>query len=85
MPRRRIVGFALFAGGFFGLGLLVARLAGWGPPPANHPSLDVSSASVGSAPPSGPEPKVVVDAGSIVIFDGSFTIDPPKPPRVTPP
>lgn len=73
MKPRRAFALFLFAVGFFGLGLVVARLLGWGPPATSPPGL---------AGPAGSEPRIFIDAGDIVLYDGSLTIDPPPPPDV---
>lgn len=74
MKARRALALFLFAAGCFGLGLAVARWLGWGPPAA--PPL----------PSGGPpgEPRIYIDAGDIVLYDGSLRIDPPPPPDAEP-
>jgi hypothetical protein len=67
-PRRALALF-LLAAGCFGLGLAVARWLGWRPGP--------------SAPnPASSEPRIYIDAGEIILYDGSLRIDPPPPPNV---
>ena len=70
---RRALALVLLAAGCFGLGLAVARWLGWGPAPSGS-----------GAPPLGSEPRIYIDAGEIILYDGSLTIDPPPPPNVEP-
>lgn len=72
MSARRALVVFLFAAGCFGLGLAAARLGGSGPPPP-APSLPAEAAS---------GPQIHIDAGSIVLHDGSLHIDLPPPPDV---
>ena len=75
MTARRALALFLFAAGMFGLGLAVARWFGWGPSPA--PPLPS-----GLPAPTGGEPLIYVDAGDIVLYDGSLQIHPPPPPKI---
>lgn len=79
MKARRALVLFLVAGGCFGLGLVVARGLGWGPPPAPP----TSPSGLATAP--GLEPRIYIDAGEIVLYDGSLKIDPPPPPNIEPP
>ncbi len=79
MKARRALVWVLVAGGCFGLGLVVARWAGWGPPPTSVTGLPANVPA-----PSGTEPLIYIDAGAIELYDGSLTIHPPSPPDVNP-
>lgn len=75
MKARRALVLFLFAAGCFGLGLAAARWLGWGPPPGPPPPHDLAG-------PASSGPRIYIDAGDIVLYDGSLTIDPPPPPSV---
>lgn len=74
MKPRRAFALFLFAAGCFGLGLVAARLVGWGGREAPDPAKSTHF-----------EPHIYIDAGEIVLYDGSLKIDPPPPPNVDPP
>jgi hypothetical protein len=79
-PRKAFALF-LFAAGCFGLGLAVARWLGWGP--AAGPPLPPGAAT-GLGAAGGLEPRIYIDAGEVILYDGSLSIDPPPPPHAEP-
>lgn len=68
----------LVAAGCFGLGVAASRWAGWaGGTRSQAPPLPSDL-----PPPVGTEPRIYIDAGAIVLYDGSLTIHPPPPPKI---